>query len=216
MLKINVAPELLPDNIAEEAKQFSTTLLCDAMAGFGAMDYRIKPIMPGMKVVGTAFTVNLKAGTALAVIAAVALASKGYVLIIGGNGDRTNALFGDLMAQTAIKGGIDGVVIDGLVRDIAQLRQDNLPLFAAGATPTAAVKDGSGQINSPAVCGGVAVDPGDLIVGDDDGVVVIPRDLIDDVFAAARAKAAAECKRVQEIEQGILMPEWLRKRIADS
>ncbi len=216
MLKINAAPELLPANLIEEAKQFSTTLLCDAMSGFGAMDYRIKPIVPGMKVAGTAFTVNLKAGTALAVIAAVALASKGHVLVISSKGDAANAVFGDLMAQTAIKSGVEGVVIDGLVRDIAQLKQYSLPLFALGAAPAAAVKDGPGQINSPAACGGITVNPGDLIVGDDDGVVVVPRDRIDDVFAAARAKEAAECKRVQEIENGVLMSEWLKKRIADS
>lgn len=215
MLKVKTPPALVPAEKLEEAKGLSASLLADAMAGFGAMDYRIKPITAGMKVVGTAFTVNPKAGTALPVIAAVALAGEGHILVISGKGDLSNVVLGEIMTLIAQKRAVSGIVVDGLVRDVAAIRATGMPVFAIGALPAAAEKEGPGEINGPVSCGGIAVNPGDLIVGDDDGVVVVPRDNVDGVLATAKAKAAAEAQRIRDIGNGVLMPEWLKKRIAE-
>jgi 4-hydroxy-4-methyl-2-oxoglutarate aldolase len=165
MLNINPPPALLSAETVKEVKCLSTSLLSDSMSGLGVMNYRIKPVAPGMKLAGTAFTVNIKVGNGLAVIASVALIGQGYVLVISGKGDSTKAVFGSLMAKTALKSGIEGVVLDGMVRDIAELREFGVPVFALGAVPAAAEKEGPGEINGSVSCGGIVVNPGDLIVG---------------------------------------------------
>lgn len=213
MITVNEIPELLPTEVVEAAGQLSTSLLADSLMGFGAMDYRIKPIVTGSKVAGTAFTVDVKAGGAPAVIAAVALIKKGYVMVVSGKGNTLNAILGDLLMKTAIKSGISGVVLDGLVRDIAELRELGVPVFALGAVAAAPDKEGAGEINGAISCGGVAVRPGDLIVGDDDGVVVIPRAKVHEAIAAAQAKEASEVSRIQAIENGLLLPDWLKKQL---
>jgi 4-hydroxy-4-methyl-2-oxoglutarate aldolase len=212
---INRHYDILPEETIKELKSLSTGLLSDAMSGLGAMNYRIKPIDSNMKFVGTAFTVNLKNGTGPAVMAAVALAGQGYVIVINSNGNSSNAVFGSLIAKTAIKRGIEGVVLDGLVRDTAELKELGLPVFSLGAIPCAAEKEGPIEINVPVSCGGIAVIPGDIVVGDEDGVVVVPRNKVDAVIAAAKAKLNLEIKRMQDIENGLLMPSWLEEKIGE-
>lgn len=210
-LKTHAMPLLLSSEMIEEFSQLSTTLISDAMAGTGVMDYKIKSIKPGVKLAGTAFTVDTKEGSALAVIAAVALAQQGHILVISGKGEASNAVIGDMLVKTALKSGISGIVVDGLVRDVSVLRDMDMPLFAIGAVPSAAKKNGHGELNSPIVCGGISVKPGDLIVGDDDGVVVVPSHAMYDVLLAAKAKLASEEQRIQDIDNGLLVPEWLKK-----
>jgi 4-hydroxy-4-methyl-2-oxoglutarate aldolase len=210
-LKTNIMPLLLSSEMMEEFSQLSTTLISDAMAGAGVMDYKIKPIKPGVKLAGTAFTVDTKGGCALAVIAAVALARQGHILVISGKGEAGNAVIGDMLVKTALKSGISGIVVDGLLRDVCELRNMDMPLFAMGALPAAAEKKGHGELNSPILCGGISVKPGDLIVGDDDGVVVVPPHAINEVLLAAKAKLALEEQRIKDIENGLLIPEWLKK-----
>ena len=216
MIRCNPPPEPLPEDLVRQAADFSTSLFCDAQLGFGAMDHRIKPVAPGTKVVGSAFTVNLKAGSGTAVIAAVALAGKGHVLVISGKASTENAVLGDLLAHTAIRSGVEGIVLDGVVRDIEELRTSGLPIFALGANPGAAAKEGPGELNTTVSCGGVGVNPGDLVIGDDDGVVVIPRGRLDEALKAASAKDAFEKRRRKEIASGLLMPEWLNALLVNA
>lgn len=209
-LKTNTTPVLISSEIIKEVSNLSTTLLSDAMAGAGVMDFKIKPIKPGVKLAGTAFTVDTKDGNALAIIAAVALAQQGHILVISGKGEAGNAIIGDMLVRTALKSGISGIVVDGLLRDVCELRNMEMPLFAMGAVPAAAEKKGPGELNSPILCGGIAVKPGDLIVGDDDGVVVVPHHAMKEVLLAAKAKLASEEQRIQDINNGLLVPEWLK------
>lgn len=213
MFNINNTPDFLPKEIVLEASRLSTSLLCDSMSGLGAMDYRIKPVAPGMKFAGTAFTVNIKNGNGSAVIASVSMAKNGHVLVISGKGNSSNAVFGDLMARIALKSGINGIVLDGLVRDTAELREVGIPIFALGATPSAAEKEGPGEINSSVSCGGIVVHPGDLIVGDCDGVVVVPRDEIDSVLSVAKSKANAEAQLLHDIENGLFKVDCLKSQV---
>lgn len=208
-------PELLPEDWVRRAKRLTTGLLSDAMGCFGAMHYQIKPVAIGMKMAGTAMTVNLRAADNLMLHKAVGLSGKGYVLVADAKGNTTNASWGDLMTRAAIKMQVEGTVVDGVVRDLADLRELGYPVFALGVIPTGVNREGPGEINVPVSCGGLAVTPGDLVVGDDDGVVVVPRDRIEAVLKAAEAKAAGEGQRIQEICEGKIEPAWLTAKMKE-
>lgn len=212
---INKNPLLLPKDMIEQVKNLSTSLISDAMSGFGAMDYRIKPIACGMCFAGTALTVNLKTGSNLMLHTAIAMSQHGYVLVVSGKGDISTVVIGDLMTRAAKQQGVTAIVIDGLVRDIATLRKIGVPVFAIGAVPSAVEREGPGEINISVACGGVSVSPGDLIVGDDDGVVVVPYAQIEYVLKVAQEKAEREKIRVEEINCGNIMPQWLKQKIEE-
>ncbi len=210
---IGQEPQALPAEILERAKRLNTTLLCDAMGGTGAMDAAIKPAGPGMKAVGAAMTLNMRPADNLFLHKAISMGKAGFFLVADGKGCLSNAYMGELMAESAQKTGLEGIVIDGAVRDREALIELKMPIYAKGYTPNGPHKDGPGEINFPISCGGVAVNPGDLVLGDDDGVVVVPRHKILEVLADAEKKAAYEEKRKQEIRNGQIAPSWLEARM---
>lgn len=215
MYTINDNPEVLAPDIIEQVKQFPTGVISDVMSGNGTMGYRIKPVANGMKVAGTAITVNGRAGSNFMIHTAVALAGKGYVLVVNGKGNQSVALLGDLITRAAKQQGIEGFVIDGLVRDVADLRDIGLPVFSIGAVPAAPDREEGGELNVPIACGGVHVNPGDLVIGDDDGVVVVPRSRVSEVLEAAEKKKLSEEQRIEEIANDVIVPEWLRKKLQE-
>lgn len=152
-----------------------TGFVTDAHNGQGCLDYRIKPIDPKMKICGPALTCLCSPSDNLAAMAALDFARKGDILVIAAKNDASAAVIGDRWALWAKKIGVAGVVCDGLVRDIAGLLEVGLPIFARGLSPNSGFKHGPGEINTRVACGGIAVDPGDIIIGDRDGVVVVPR-----------------------------------------
>lgn len=206
-------PKKIPDNLIERARKLSPSLLADAMGSFGTMSYCIKPIKPGMRVLGTAITVKVKPGDNLFLHKAIYLASKGYVIVLDSNEHKTCASWGSMMSLGAIAMGVEGIVLDGAVRDLSEIRELGLPIFASGAIPNGPTTNGPGLINSVISCGGVSVSPGDLVFGDDDGVVVVPPDTLEDVLLKAEAKAEKEELRIKEIEMGKLEPDWVRDKI---
>lgn len=218
---------LLSQQIIVRANKLNTTLISDALGCTGSMDYKIKPVSAGMKVVGTALTVDLRAGDNLFLHQGIYCGGEGYVLVADGKGHTENAYLGELMAGAAKAIGLEGIVIDGLVRDKEMLSEIGLPIFAKGFIPNGPFKDGPGGINIPISCAGVTVCPGDLIVGDDDGVVVVPKEKIEDVLVKAEAKLKYEEKRMKTIsdyeenrKQGNpdridLAPEWLAEKIKE-
>lgn len=211
-------PELLSEEIIERAKKLNSTLLSDAMGCTGAMDYQIKPVSPGSVVVGTAMTVSMRPGDNLFLHEAIYLGKRGYVLIADGKGHLENAYLGELMAAAAKAVGLEGIVIDGLARDKSTLKEMTFPIFCKGFIPNGPLKDGPGTINKKISCGGVVVIPGDLIVGDDDGVVVVPKEQIQDALDKAEKKLVYEEKRLATIEEypnngSTLEPQWLKGKI---
>ena len=134
---------------------------------------------------------------------AISLVQPGDVLIVDTQGGNGYAVCGDLMVSSMNKLGVAGIVVDGTVRDIEELREIGMPVFARGTVCGAGDKDGPGEVNFPVACGGVVVNPGDLVFGDENGVVVIPRDDIEEVLAGADAKLAQEEKRRAEIASGV-------------
>lgn len=213
---------LLPKDLIERAKKLNTTLLADVMGCTGAMDYRIKPVSSGMEFVGTAMTVSLRPGDNLFLHQAIYSAKKGHVLVVDGKGHTNNAYLGELMASSAQAIGVEGIVIDGLVRDKKALEELKFPIYSKGFNPNGPFKDGPGEVNNVISCGGIRVAPGDLIVADDDGVVVVPIDQIEEVLQKASAKLDYEEKRLETIAQYSnqenpdpmsLAPKWLESKI---
>lgn len=200
-----VSPKLV-----EAAKKFPAAILADVAGRRGTLGGRIQPLSKAMKVAGPAFTVEVRPGDNLMIHAALMLAKPGDVIVVDGKGDLSCALTGGLMAAQAKAAGIAGFVIDGAVRDTDEGAQGDFPIFAAGCNPNGPQKGVPGWINIPVSLAGTAVNPGDLVVGDADGVVVIPRDQAEKIVAGAQAKIDAEAARMKEIQAGKLASPWVQ------
>lgn len=170
----------------------------DAMDRLGAMDSRIGPIWPGATVAGPAFTVWTRSGDNDAVHRALAVAQPGDVIVVSGGADESRALIGEIMGARARTRGLAGFVLDGAARDAQGLADITMPVFARAVTPAGPYKFGPGHLSCPVAVGGVAVLPGDIIVGDADGVVVIPQARAHAVAEAAEAVLAMEDGRRAE------------------
>lgn len=193
----------------ERARKFQAAILCDVAGRRGTMNARIRALNANMSVCGPAFPVEVRPGDNLMFHVALAVAKPGDVIVVDGKGDQTCALFGDLMVTQAEAANLGGFVVDAASRDSAALATGSFPIFSAGTNPCGPTKGLPGRLGQPTSVGGVSVNPGDLVVGDVDGVVVIPRAEVDDVLALAEKKVAQEEQRIREIEQGILISPWL-------
>jgi 4-hydroxy-4-methyl-2-oxoglutarate aldolase len=151
-----------------------TGFVTDAYNGKGCLDFEIKPLMPAMTFHGPAITAFCGPMDNLAAMAILDFAKQGDVIVIATSGDDTAATVGDLWAFWAKKIGVAAIVCDGLVRDVTGLLKVGIPVFARGIKPNSAFKHGPGEVNIGVSCGGVAIGPGDIIVGDRDGVVAVP------------------------------------------
>lgn len=189
-----------------------STLLADV--GARVMRAAIKPLRAGWSVRGRVLTVSVPAGDNLAIHAALAIARPGDVLVVDAQGYTDRAVMGGIMCAQAAATGIAGVVIDGAVRDAAELRQGNLAVFAAALSPAGPHKAGGGSVNRTIQCGGVSVSPGDWILGDDDGLVVFGAAECEARVDAALAKGEAEVRRMAAIARGELRPAWLDGALA--
>jgi 4-hydroxy-4-methyl-2-oxoglutarate aldolase len=183
--------------------------VCDAMDRLGAMDYRIKPLDPSSRLCGPALTVRARPGDNLMVWKAVDVAQPGDVLVIATYGFTTTSTFGENVVKAARTKGVAGIVCDGLCRDATGIRATGVPTFVRGAVPSSPGKDGPGEIGGPVSCGGVAVQPGDLVVGDEDGVVVVPLADIAAVGERLIAIEAKEAKMAADLAAGMTMPSWV-------
>jgi regulator of RNase E activity RraA len=198
-----------PDIIAA-ASQYPASILADVAGRRGALSGRIAPLAPTMRFAGPAITVEVRPGDNLMIHAAMAIAKPGDVIIVDGKGDLSSALFGEIMSQQCAALDIAAVVIDGAVRDGEAIRELGLPVYAAGLNPNGPTKFVPGRLNHPISIGGVTVNPGDLVVGDGDGVTVIERDKAAAMLPLAAEKVAMETKRIADIKsRKALRPAWL-------
>jgi len=161
-------------------------MLSDALGRWGNMDSAIHPVAAGMRCFGPAFTLRCWPADNLTIHRAVEMAGHGDVLVIDGGSGRDTALIGDILVYAARLRGVAGIVLQGLVRDSAALAAQGLPVFSSGATARGPVKETIGALQVPIQCGGVLVRPGDLVAGDDDGVVVVPREEVSAVVERIR------------------------------
>lgn len=199
----------VPAALVEAARKFQASILADVGGRRGTLGGRIQPLAKSMKVAGPAFTVEVRPGDNLMIHAALQLAQPGDVIVVDGKGDLSCALTGALMAAHAQKAGIAGFVIDAAVRDTDDCAKGSFPIFAAGANPNGPLKNSGGRINWPVSLAGTTVNPGDLIVGDADGVVVVPREMAAEIIKGAQAKVDAENQRMAAIGRGELAQAWV-------
>jgi regulator of RNase E activity RraA len=174
----------------------------DVMARMSAGGPALRPMHSGGALLGPALTVKTRPGDNLMVHKAIDIAAPVDVIVVDAGGDLTNAIIGELMLNHAMKRGIGGFVIYGAIRDTAAIRAGALPVFAAGVTHRGPYKDGPGEINLPIPLGGMVVAAGDLILGDDDGVVCVPIGDCEATLAAATAKPTAEQRQMADTLAG--------------
>ncbi|MEY4749198.1 MAG: hypothetical protein RIQ60_1412 [Pseudomonadota bacterium] len=202
--------ERVDAGVVEQAARFPSSILADVAGRRGALHGRIAPLAPTMRFAGPALTVEVRPGDNLMIHAALAIAKPGDVIVVDGKGDLSSALMGEIMSQQAAALGIAAVVIDGAVRDSEAIRQLGFPMFAAGLNPNGPTKSVAGRLNHPISIGGVSVKPGDLVVGDADGVTVVEREKAASLLPLAAEKVAAETKRIADIKsRKALRPGWL-------
>jgi len=197
----STAPKMsLEEEIVSLLRSVSSSNISDAMHRKGAMR-GIHPLIPGKKIVGKAITVQTFAGDWAKPVEAIDLAGPGDVLVIY-NGSNSIAPWGGLATLSCKIRGIEGVVVDGAVRDLQEIRPMDYPLFSSDVVPNAGDPKGMGEINSEIVCGGQTVRPGDYIVGDDSGVVVIPKERAYEIARRAKEVEKTENRLFEEISRG--------------
>lgn len=175
--------------------QYPVALIGDAQKRMGLLSAQIELVTPGLKLAGTILPILAREGDNLAIHRALDDAQPGDVLVINGYGEISRAVFGDILGEICTSKGIAGVVIDGSTRDVDELTAMKLPVYARGVSPAGPWKNGPGQVGFPVACGNIVCNPGDAIIGDSDGLVVIARQ---DVTAALERTAAQD-----GIEQGM-------------
>lgn len=201
--------ERVSAEVVRQAGTFQAAILADVAGRRGTMHARVAPVHERMKLAGPAFTVEVRPGDNLMVHAAIALAQPGDILVIDGKGDQTAALMGTLMLSACKQRGLGGVIVDGAIRDKLELLELGFPVFSAGFNPAGPTKFVPGRINHPISCAGAPVFPGDLVVGDADGVVVIERAKAPAMMALAVKKVADEAARIESIARGDTASKWL-------
>src|SRR5271167_3647889 len=179
-----------------------TSFIVDAMNGTGALDWRIKRLV-GRSLVGVALTCDCGPLDNLAFMAALAECRPGDVLVVATGGYVGAAVTGDLLIGVARNRGAAGFVTDGLVRDLDDLETIGLPIYAMGVTPNSPQRRGPGSVGLPVVCGGVPVAAGDVVVGDRDGVVVVPRARISATLDSLEHVKAAEAATLERVREGL-------------
>lgn len=202
--------ERVSPEIVKKASAFAASILADVAGRRGTLAGRITPVSASMRMAGPAFTIEVRPGDNLMIHAAMAMAKPGDILVVDGKADRTCALMGSIMINACKKLGLAGAVLDAAHRDTDELRALGFPIYSVGSNPNGPTKFVPGRINWPISCGGVAIHPGDLIVGDADGVVVVEREKAASLLALAGDKVSDERTRLADIASGRnLRPKWL-------
>jgi len=185
----------------------------DSMARMTAAGARLRPLHSGGGLVGAAITVKCRPGDNLLIHYALNIAGPGDVIVVDAGGDLSNALVGELMLAVAAKKQLAGFVLNGAVRDSQSIRANPLPVYAAGITHRGPYKDGPGEVNVPIAIDGMVVEPGDLIIGDDDGLLCVPQDEVDRILALASERHGAELLKLQAIAEGRNNRDWVVKKL---
>jgi regulator of RNase E activity RraA len=185
----------------------------DSMSRMSAGGARLRPMHGGGPMAGPAFTVRTRPGDNLMVHKALDLAEPGDVIVVDAGGDLTNAIIGEIMSTYAGARGIAGIVINGAIRDADSIRARRFPVFAAGVTHRGPYKDGPGEINVPIAIDGMVIEPGDLVIGDGDGLLCIPFDATATVYELAHQKRQVEELELEKSAQGALDRAWVDARL---
>jgi 4-hydroxy-4-methyl-2-oxoglutarate aldolase len=188
-----------------------TGYLVDAMGGRGCLDFRIKPLVARSSVMlGTAMTCHAGPADNLALFGALHASRRGDILVAATDSFTATAVTGDLLLGMAFNRGVAGFVTDGLVRDIAGILELELPVYCAGVTANSPARSGPGTVGLPVMVGGMFVEPGDLVVGDRDGVVIVPLREAPNVLSRLAGVKAAEANLDAKVRGGLEVPDFVR------
>jgi regulator of RNase E activity RraA len=197
-------------DIVAKFRNLPVANVSDVMSRMSAGGPRLRPLHAGGPMAGLALTVKTRPGDNLMIHKALLMAEPGDVIVVDAGGDLTIALVGELMLSYAIARGVAGIVINGAVRDYGWIKSNGFPVFAAGVTHRGPFKDGPGEINVPVALDGMVIEPGDLVLGDDDGLLCVPFDQAATIHEQAHAKNKAEAKILANTQAGRLDPKtWV-------
>jgi 4-hydroxy-4-methyl-2-oxoglutarate aldolase len=209
------SPPRISDELLARFRGLASSNLADAMGRFNFMDPGIRQ-RSGLPLCGLAVTVNCRPADNIMVHKALQVARPGEIVVVATSGNTASAVFGELMCHTAVAARLGGIIVDGAIRDVDGITRLGLPAYSRTVSAGGCDKDGPGEINVPISCGGTVVAPGDVIVGDGDGVAVVPRAHAEEVLGLVAELVEREEKRIAEIKAGTVfrsdVDELLRKR----
>ncbi|MBE0532311.1 MAG: RraA family protein [Rhodospirillales bacterium] len=205
----------VPSALADQFRAIPVANVSDCMARMDAGGCGLRPMHRDGQMAGPALTVRSRPGDNLMLHKAIDMAMPGDVIVCDAGGEVTNSLMGELMLAHAIKRGVAGVVLNGAVRDRQAFLDHNLPVYALGVTHRGPYKDGPGEIGFPITLYGMVIHPGDLILGDIDGVLAVPRLSAERILGAARAKNEAETRQMEAIRKGTVDRGWVDKALIE-
>lgn len=201
--------ERLPPELVKGFAEFESTDVSDALNRMYAMGSEIHNLVNDEELTGTVCTVKVYPGDNLMVHKILDIAQPGDVVVVDGSGNMNAAVIGDLVSNKARHRGIAGFIIDGLIRDLPGVIECGLPIFAKGVTPFGPLHRGPGEINYPISCGGIVVNPGDIIRADASGVTVVPRAHAADILARLHAAKERLAAYVASVKKGDFSNEWV-------
>lgn len=207
--RINTEVVRASDELMNRFNYIPTAHISDSMQRLHAAGAALRPMHRSGKLIGNAVTVKVRPGDNLMVHKAIDTAQPRDVIVVDAGGDLSQAIIGELMMRHAQRRGIAGLVINGAVRDMGTISNDIYPVYAAGITHRGPYKDGPGEINFPVSIGGMVIHPGDIIVGDEDGVVAIPLADAEAVLVLTEALRLREEKVMREILDGTVDRSWV-------
>jgi RraA family protein len=196
-------------SILESFRGAATPLISDNMNRLHGTSYELRAFHKSAKMLGTAFTVRTRSGDNLMVHKAIDLAEPGDVIVVDAGGEMSQAIIGEIMMSLALKKGLAGFVIDGAIRDSTAFQVKDFPCYARGITHRGPHKEGPGEINVPITVGNMIIHPGDIMVGDEDGVVAIPLDAAEEILEKIIAQQKREQSIMEAIEDGTIDRGWV-------
>jgi len=214
-MRILDIPKRPDPRLVAELGKMVTPHLSDSMERLYAGGHQLRPMHKEGKLAGPAFTVRTAAGDNLLVHKALDTAQRGDVIVVDAGGICENAIIGELMMSRARQRGVAGIVIWGAIRDSAEIAAGSYPVYASGVTHRGPYKNGPGEINVPINMGGMPVNPGDIIVGDADGLVAIPQEQADRILKSAQGILAKETTAMKEIVAGTVDRAWVDKTLKE-
>ncbi len=215
--RIRTNGALPPQEIVDGFREFTTPDISDIMNRLYTMVPEIRNLTsPDLKLLGPACTVRVFPGDNLMVHKSLDIAKPGEIIVVDAGASPMNAVLGDLVATKARHRGIAGFVVDGLVRDIEGILELNIPVFARGVTPIGPLHRGPGEVNYPIQCGGIVVHSGDIVIGDMNGVVIVPKEVALNVLQQLRTRRQGEADYLAAVKRGEFSNDWVDRLLDDS
>lgn len=208
----------LPEKeVMDGFRELPAANVADVMGRSCALSSEIHTMLPHTDkiMVGPALTVRARPGDNLMIHKGLNLAQEGDIVVISNESDRSQSLLGAIIVAYAKSKKLGGIVVDGPIRDVDEIAELGIPVYATGSTPGGPYKEGPGEVNTPISCGGVSVSPGDIVLGDSDGVIIIPRKDAARVLREAREFAKLDAAKMQAALEGRAKRDWVDKKLME-